>query len=136
LEICGSSGNQRHRRAVCAAGAQRVRETSRRVSLLPRGRRCDPHHFRPQGERVRASCLRGPVVDMKKQYDFSKARRNPYARRLKRQITIRIDENTLGYFNALAEDLGIAYQTLINLYLRDCAARKKKPLIRWMPGAV
>jgi uncharacterized protein (DUF4415 family) len=72
---------------------------------------------------------------MRKQYDFSKAKRNPYARRLKRQVTIRIDQDTLGYFSALAEDMGIPYQTLINLYLRDCAARKKKPSIRWTPRA-
>jgi uncharacterized protein (DUF4415 family) len=72
---------------------------------------------------------------MKKQYDFSKAKRNPYARRLKRQVTIRIDQDTLSYFSALAEDMGIPYQTLINLYLRDCAARKKKPSIRWNPRA-
>jgi uncharacterized protein (DUF4415 family) len=72
---------------------------------------------------------------LKKHYDFSNAKRNPYARRLKRQVTIRIDQDTLGYFGALAEDMGIPYQTLINLYLRDCAARKKKPSIKWNANA-
>ncbi len=72
---------------------------------------------------------------MRKHYDFSHAKRNPYARRLKRQVTIRIDEVTLDYFNALADDTGIPYQTLINLYLRECAATHKKPSIRWSPRA-
>ncbi len=68
---------------------------------------------------------------MKKHYDFSKAKRNPYARRLKTQITIRLEKQTLEYFKRLAEDTGIPYQTLINLYLRDCAASNKKPSLRW-----
>ena len=70
---------------------------------------------------------------MRKHYDFSKAKRNPYARRLKRQVTIRIDEDTLDYFGTLADDTGIPYQTLINLYLRECAVTGKKPSIRWNP---
>lgn len=68
---------------------------------------------------------------MKKHYDFSKAKRNPYARRLKKQITIRLEKHTLEYFKDLAADTGIPYQTLINLYLRDCAASNKKPSLRW-----
>jgi predicted DNA binding CopG/RHH family protein len=68
---------------------------------------------------------------MRKQYDFSKARRNPYARRLKKQITIRLDEPTIGYFKGLADELEIPYQTLINLYLRDCAETKKKLAMKW-----
>lgn len=51
---------------------------------------------------------------MRKQYDFSKARRNPYARRLKKSVTIRLDEATIAYFKGLADDTGIPYQTLIN----------------------
>ena len=58
---------------------------------------------------------------MRKQYDFSKATENPYARQLKRSLTIRLDADTLAYFRGLAEDSGVPYQTLINLYLRDCA---------------
>ena len=68
---------------------------------------------------------------MKDNYDFSKGRRNPYAKRLKKQVTIRLDEPTLDYFKELAEDTGIPYQTLINLYLRDCAQAKKKPSMKW-----
>ena len=68
---------------------------------------------------------------MRKKYDFSKARRNPYARRLKKQLTIRLDEDTLAYFRELAEETGIPYQTLINLYLRECAQEKKRPSMRW-----
>ena len=72
---------------------------------------------------------------MKREYDFSKGRRNPYAARLKRQITIRLDEDTIQYFRGLAEELEIPYQTLINLYLRDCAATRRRPAMRWRPVA-
>ncbi len=68
---------------------------------------------------------------MRKQYDFSEARRNPYARRLKKSVTIRLDEATIAYFKGLADDTGIPYQTLINLYLRDCAARGRKLSMQW-----
>jgi uncharacterized protein (DUF4415 family) len=68
---------------------------------------------------------------MRKHYDFTKARRNPYAKRLKTQITIRLDSVTLDYFKSLAEETGIRYQTLINLYLRDCAEAKKRLALRW-----
>lgn len=71
---------------------------------------------------------------MRKEYDFSKARRNPHARRLKRQVTIRLDQQTIEYFNRLAEDTGIPYQTLINLYLRDCAATGKRLTVTWRPA--
>jgi predicted DNA binding CopG/RHH family protein len=71
---------------------------------------------------------------MRKQYDFSEARRNPYAKRLKRQVTIRLDEQTIGYFKTLAEEIGVPYQTLINLYLRDCAASKRKLAMNWRPA--
>ena len=68
---------------------------------------------------------------MRKSYDFSKAKKNPYAQRLKRRVTIRLDEATITYFKAMAEDTGIPYQTLINLYLRDCAERKRELDIDW-----
>ncbi len=71
---------------------------------------------------------------MKKEYDFTNARPNPYAKRLKRSVTIRLDEPTISYFKALAEETGIAYQTLINLYLRDCATARRKPALRWTPA--
>ncbi len=68
---------------------------------------------------------------MRKEYDFSKAKQNPYAARLKRQITIRLDHETVGYFKQLANEIGIPYQTLINLYLRDCAANRKRLTMNW-----
>jgi len=72
---------------------------------------------------------------MRQRYDFSKARRNPYAKRLKRQVTIRIDEQTIAYFQELARELSIPYQTLINLYLRDCATTRKRLAVQWKPAA-
>ena len=72
---------------------------------------------------------------MRKHYDFSKAKKNPYARRLKRQITLRIDEMTIEYFQALSEATGIRYQTLINLYLRDCASQRRKLSMEWRVSA-
>jgi predicted DNA binding CopG/RHH family protein len=68
---------------------------------------------------------------MRKHYDFSKARRNPYAKRLKKQVTIRLDEPTLAYFKKLAEHVGMPYQTLINMYLRDCAENRKELRLQW-----
>lgn len=71
---------------------------------------------------------------MRKEYDFSKGKPNPYASRLKRQVTIRLDQRTIQYFKDLAGELGIPYQTLINLYLRDCAASQKKLTLAWKPS--
>jgi predicted DNA binding CopG/RHH family protein len=68
---------------------------------------------------------------MKKEYDFSRARKNPYAKRLKKQITIRLDEPTIEYFKGVAELSGIPYQTLINLYLRDCAQKGRRLSMDW-----
>jgi predicted DNA binding CopG/RHH family protein len=68
---------------------------------------------------------------MKKEYDFSRARKNPYAKRLKKQITIRLDERTIEYFKGVADLSGIPYQTLINLYLRDCAQKGRKLSMDW-----
>lgn len=68
---------------------------------------------------------------MRDNYDFSKSKRNPYAKRLKKQITIRIDEDTIAYFKEMAEEKGIPYQSLINLYLRDCAEGHRKLKIKW-----
>jgi uncharacterized protein (DUF4415 family) len=68
---------------------------------------------------------------MRKRYDFSKARPNPYAKLLKRPVTIRLDSATVEYFKALAEESDIPYQTLINLYLRDCAASGRRLDLKW-----
>lgn len=68
---------------------------------------------------------------MRKRYDFSEAKPNPYAKRLKKQVTIRLDEDSLAYFQGLAEETGIPYQTLINLYLKECAASGKRLQLLW-----
>ena len=70
---------------------------------------------------------------MKKEYDFSKmkVRKNPYASKLKRQVTIRMGNDVVSYFKDLAEETGIPYQSLINLYLRDCVATGRKPDLSW-----
>ena len=68
---------------------------------------------------------------MRKHYDFSKGRPNPYTKRLKRQITLRLDEATITYFRSLSEETAIPYQSLINLYLRECAASKKHLKLAW-----
>ena len=70
---------------------------------------------------------------MKKEYDFSKmkGRKNPYAKRLKKQVTIRLGVDVIEYFKRLAKETGIPYQNLINLYLRDCAISGKRPTLKW-----
>ena len=68
---------------------------------------------------------------MKKEYDFSNARKNPYASQLKKQITIRLDEDSISYFKVISEQVGIPYQSLINLYLRDCATSHRKLNLQW-----
>ena len=68
---------------------------------------------------------------MRKEYDFSAARKNPYASRLKKQVTIRLDEESINYFKSVSEQIGIPYQSLINLYLRDCAASHRKLNLSW-----
>jgi predicted DNA binding CopG/RHH family protein len=68
---------------------------------------------------------------MRKQYDFSKAKPNPYVGKLKKQITIRLENSTIDYFKELAKELGIPYQNLINMYLRECALVEKRPTLKW-----
>jgi uncharacterized protein (DUF4415 family) len=70
---------------------------------------------------------------MRKTYDFTEARKNPYAKRLKKQVTIRLDQETIEYFKVLAEDTQIPYQTLMNLYLRECASSRKRLKLDWKP---
>ena len=70
---------------------------------------------------------------MRARYDFSKMKgeRNPYITRLKQPITIRLDKGTVTYFKDMANDLGMPYQNLINLYLRDCALHHKRLALKW-----
>lgn len=71
---------------------------------------------------------------MRKEYDFSKLKfkKNPYAKKLKKQITIRLDSEIIDYFKGIGEDNDVSYQSLINLYLRDCVKNSKKPLTKWI----
>lgn len=70
---------------------------------------------------------------MRAHYDFSKmkGKKNPYIKYLKQPVTMRLDKDSVEYFKALSEESGIPYQTLINLYLRDCAANEKKLDLSW-----
>ena len=68
---------------------------------------------------------------MRSEYDFSKARKNPYTKKLKKQITINLDVDTIAYFKAQSDHSGIPYQTLINLYLADCVANKRQLRTTW-----
>jgi uncharacterized protein (DUF4415 family) len=70
---------------------------------------------------------------MKNEYDLSKmkSRKNPYASKLKKPITMRLSEDVIEYFKEMAEDSGVPYQSLINLYLRDCVAHHRKVDISW-----
>jgi len=70
---------------------------------------------------------------MRKHYDFSKmkSRKNPYAAKLKKSVTIRLGEDVIQYFKLMAEESGVPYQSLINLYLRDCALQHRKIDIEW-----
>lgn len=68
---------------------------------------------------------------MREEYDFSNAKKNPYAKKLKKQITINIDNDTIEYFREQSDISGIPYQTLINLYLADCVANKKQLQVSW-----
>lgn len=70
---------------------------------------------------------------MKDEYDLSKmkSRRNPYAKKLKKQVTLRMGSNVVDYFKQMSEETGIPYQSLINLYLQDCVASKRKLEMHW-----
>jgi uncharacterized protein (DUF4415 family) len=70
---------------------------------------------------------------MRKHYDFDKMKgeKNPYVKQMKQPITIRLDTSTVAYFKNLSEELGMPYQNLINLYLRDCALNQKKLKLKW-----
>lgn len=75
--------------------------------------------------------MKNGVNEMKEEYNFKNARKNPYAKKLKKQITINIDSEIIDYFKEQSKVSGIPYQTLINLYLADCAENKKKLQLSW-----
>ena len=68
---------------------------------------------------------------MRTEYDFTKAKRNPYAKRLKKTVTIRLDPNIIDYFKSMSGETDIPYQNLINLYLLDCAKAGRKLSLAW-----
>lgn len=68
---------------------------------------------------------------MRKEYDFSKAKPNPYGKRLKKAVTIRLEPDVIDYFKTLSGETGIPYQNLINLYLLDCAKEKRRLALTW-----
>lgn len=70
---------------------------------------------------------------MRDEYDFSKSTRNPYTKKLRKAVTIRLGVDVIDYFRSIADETGIPYQTLINLYLRDCAQSNRKLDMRWIP---
>ena len=74
---------------------------------------------------------------MKAEYDLSKmkSRRNPYASKLKKSVTMRLSEDVVQYFKSMATEAGVPYQSLINLYLRDCLAKNRKVEIKWPSAA-
>jgi len=69
---------------------------------------------------------------MREEYDFTESVPNPYVKKLKKQVTIRLEEDVVDYFKALAEETDIPYQTLINLYLKDCMKAQRKPSLEWV----
>ena len=82
-----------------------------------------------KSDKLERNSMRATV--MRESYDFSKSVKNPYAKRLKKQVTIRIDEDTISYFKEMADTKGIPYQSLINLYLRDCASEHRQLETKW-----
>ncbi len=68
---------------------------------------------------------------MRDEYDFSEGVKNPYAKKLKTSVTIRLDKATVDYFKELSEDMHLPYQTLINAYLADCVSKEMKPKLVW-----
>jgi len=68
---------------------------------------------------------------MKKEYNFSDSIKNPYVKKLKKQISIRIEKETVDYFKKLSLEIDIPYQNLMNMYLRECAQNNFKPNIHW-----
>jgi predicted DNA binding CopG/RHH family protein len=74
---------------------------------------------------------------MKAEYDLSKmkSRRNPYAAKLKKSVTMRLSEDVVAYFKSMAVEAGVPYQSLINLYLRDCLANGRRVQIKWPSAA-
>lgn len=92
------------------------------------------HCFRQKGSSIRIiSARRAETKEqkMRKEYDFSNAQRNPYIKRLKKAVTIRLEPDVINYFKSISMETGIPYQNLINLYLLDCAKKGRKLALQW-----
>ena len=88
--------------------------------------------FRQKSQQTRAKQILEFYI-MRKDYDFSKSVKNPYAKHFKKQVTLRLNIDVIEYFKKLADDTGMPYQNLINLYLQDCASSQKKLKLKWAP---
>lgn len=124
-------GSLRRRGPVRPPGSELLCTDPRCGPHSPRGQRCPSHYLRTPRQHARASAVQGSQLTMRTNYDFSKAKRSPYAKQLKRSITIRIDRETIEYFKRLAAKTELPYQSLINLYLRDCAAHHRELAMEW-----
>jgi uncharacterized protein (DUF4415 family) len=91
-------------------------------------------HLLEKLPQLRLSSIGG--IEMRKEYDFSHSVRNPYIRKLKKVISIRIDPDTIDYFKKMAEETGIPYQNLMNHYLADCASKGLRPSLTWQKKEV
>ena len=89
-----------------------------------------PNHLCSPRDEAGEGSVQGAST-MRKEYDFSKGKKNPYTKALKKQITIRLDEPTIAYFRQLSSQTGLPYQSLMNLYLRDCAAQHRRLRMDW-----
>src|SRR5581483_4167264 len=121
------------RRPLHSLEPERTLPGARRCALLSQRRRRDSDHLSSEGHEGGASAIRREVAVMRRQYDFSKARRNPYAARLKQSVTIRWNLAPLQYLKDRPGRRGFPTKTLINLYLADCGAVGRKLDLKWRP---
>ena len=98
--------------------------------MLPENRFIHQDHIGQKGRNKGTATLLGKK-EMKAEYDFSKAKRNPYAKQLKKAVTIRLDPAIIDYFKSMSGETDIPYQNLINLYLLDCAKAGRKVSLTW-----
>jgi len=115
-------GHSRTLRLLVVAHCYRTVDEVIRIISARKATKREAAHYREKNDMT---------DDMKSEYDFGDARPNPYSQRLKKQVTIRLDVDTVDYFKALARQTGIPYQSLINLYLADCADNERELSLKW-----
>ena len=98
--------------------------------MFQENRLINSNHLGQKSRNEGAETIHGEKI-MRTEYDFSKAKRNPYAKRLKKAVTIRLEPDIIDYFKSLTTETGIPYQNLINLYLLDCAQAGRKLSMTW-----